>query len=171
MNVNHPSIIKINTITYAVAYVFAVPHGDLVSKLKSNEIVAAQHAAFYIARKHLDVSLSTIAHVIGNRTHCTVTNGCERADKRMRLNPDYRDMVARAENLFLNWGKNPSFDSRIRLIATQGPDAEPVPQPKTIAVQSQARDNIDCPEDREMRAMISKGSSAFGARLQRENAA
>lgn len=170
-----PGVDRIKTIAYAASFVFGIPADRLMSTHRASEYTQPRYAAFYVARKSTGAMMSVIGAALGHH-HTTVSNGVLKAEQRIEVDPAYRASVERVEDICKQWGVDPEFDALVvrAALGVSDDDPEPAPVAPVVPVEPAcpvARDNIDCVEDREMRAMIAKGTRRFAKVLSRGDAA
>ncbi len=79
-----------------VAFEFDVKKEEILSKKRNKEISLARYVAMYLMRKLLDIPLTKIGHITGNRNHATVIHGYNNIVEKLKNNYEFRDRV---ENL------------------------------------------------------------------------
>ena len=81
----------------AVAEVFGVPVGTILSPRRSAPVAAARQAVYYVLREALNWTLGEIGHFL-KRDHSTVLSGLRKAGQRLASDPDFatrlRDVLA-----------------------------------------------------------------------------
>ena len=84
------SIEKIKTI---VADYYNLSTTQLVSKVRTNNIATARHIAMYLCRSILDVPFIQIGQEFGGRDHSTVINACEKIEKSLKTDEQYKKAI------------------------------------------------------------------------------
>ena len=82
--------ITIEKIKMAVASYYNISPTRLESKTRTADITVARHIAMYLCRTILDASLSKIGAAFGGKDHSTVINACEKVDKLLKEDEDYK---------------------------------------------------------------------------------
>ena len=84
------SIEKIKTI---VADYYNLSTTQLTSKVRTNNIATARHIAMYLCRSILDVPFIQIGQEFGGRDHSTVINACEKIEKSLKTDDQYKKAI------------------------------------------------------------------------------
>ena len=72
---------------------FGIKAEDIGSKKRSAEIALPRQICMYLCREILDMSLSEIGVVVGNRDHSTVIHGCEKIKEDIKNNPELASKI------------------------------------------------------------------------------
>ncbi len=83
-------------IKMVVAEYYNISPNQLISKLRTSNLVVARHIAIYLCRNLLDISLQSIGQAFGGRDHSTVISACEKVENLLKTDNDY---VLVVENL------------------------------------------------------------------------
>lgn len=67
----------------ATAQQFGIPAHDIMSQRRTNDIVHARHAIYWLCRECTPMSLLQIGHQLGKRDHTTILNGIKKTDIRI----------------------------------------------------------------------------------------
>ena len=92
---------KTSSIIAAVAKAWGVKQADIVGPKRIKTIVEPRQAAYLLARKHTPQSFPAIARQFGGRDHTTVIDGVARAERRCQENPDFRQLLMKAESALI----------------------------------------------------------------------
>lgn len=84
----------------AVSSAFDVGPKTLTGRLRTDRASKARHAAFFIMRNHLGMTLEQIGLVFG-RCHQTVMHGCKTAKNMIDTDPNFRKQLNAAMTI---WG-------------------------------------------------------------------
>lgn len=93
--------LKIKDVINAVVDYYGLEKNLLVGKARTQKVATPRHIAMYLCRKHLDVSYLKIGEEFGGRDHTTVLSACEKIDKLIRTNDDYKKAIREIENSLL----------------------------------------------------------------------
>ena len=84
-----------------VARYYGVPVEQLRGKQRDKQIVLPRQIAMYLMREETEAPLLRIGEVLGGRDHSTVLHGCEKIEREMAENDDFRrDVGALREMLY-----------------------------------------------------------------------
>jgi chromosomal replication initiation ATPase DnaA len=87
-------------IIQAVAAVWGVSAGDLVSPRRGRDVAYPRHAGFLLCKRYCDhMSLPMIGRAFGNRGHTTVMHGLVNAERLLKESPIFAGKFAKAESL------------------------------------------------------------------------
>ena len=89
------------TIKEAVNEYYGLSKGQLEGKSRISKIVQARHVAMYLCRKYLDLTFDAIGDIFGKRDHSTVMNACERIEKLIKTDKNYKSAIDQIEDCFL----------------------------------------------------------------------
>ena len=84
------SVDKIKTV---VSDYYNLAPSQLTSKVRTNNIATARHIAMYLCRTILDVPFITIGQEFGGRDHSTVINACEKIEKSLKTDDQYKKAI------------------------------------------------------------------------------
>jgi chromosomal replication initiator protein len=88
-------------IVEAVAKYYGVPVGELKGKARDKQVVLPRQIAMYLMREETEAPLLRIGEALGGRDHSTVLHGCEKIEREMAENDDFRrDVGALREMLY-----------------------------------------------------------------------
>lgn len=76
-------------IKLVVAEYYNISPNQLVSKLRTSNLVTARHIAIYLCRTMLDLPLQKIGEEFGGRDHSTIINACDKVDRLLKKDQDY----------------------------------------------------------------------------------
>ena len=85
-SVSPHSLKAVNILQKAVCSRFHLKISDLKSKSRLKHLVQARNLAIYIARKELNLPLTEIGRLFGNRNHSTVLNSLKNIEKQQQQN-------------------------------------------------------------------------------------
>ncbi len=94
--------ITIKTIKAAVNDFYGLGKGQLEGKARTGNVALARHIAIYLCRKHLDLPFKTIGGAFGNRDHSTIMHSCDKIEKKMKSDKNYRLAVSKIEERFVS---------------------------------------------------------------------
>jgi len=84
-----------------VARYYGVPAEQLRGKAREKQIVLPRQIAMYLMREETEAPLMRIGEALGGRDHSTVLHGCEKIEREMAENDDFRrDVGALREMLY-----------------------------------------------------------------------
>jgi len=84
-----------------VARYYGVPVGELKGKARDKQVVLPRQIAMYLMREETEAPLLRIGEALGGRDHSTVLHGCEKIEREMTENDDFRrDVGALREMLY-----------------------------------------------------------------------
>lgn len=78
-----------------VAYNTGVSVADILSERRTNEIIFARHAVFWLTRETTPLSLLQIGSLTGKRDHTTVLNGIHKTAQRIAMGHPIAEMCLR----------------------------------------------------------------------------
>ena len=88
-------------IVETVARYYGVPSEQLRGKARDKQIVLPRQIAMYLMREETEAPLMRIGEALGGRDHSTVLHGCEKIEREMAENDDFRrDVGALREMLY-----------------------------------------------------------------------
>jgi chromosomal replication initiator protein len=88
-------------IVETVAKYYGVPSDQLRGKARDKQIVLPRQIAMYLMREETEAPLLRIGEALGGRDHSTVLHGCEKIEREMSENDDFRrDINALRESLY-----------------------------------------------------------------------
>ncbi|HLZ48620.1 MAG TPA: chromosomal replication initiator protein DnaA [Candidatus Limnocylindria bacterium] len=77
-------------IVETVAKYYGVPSDQLRGKARDKQIVLPRQIAMYLMREETEAPLLRIGEALGGRDHSTVLHGCEKIEREMSENDDFR---------------------------------------------------------------------------------
>jgi chromosomal replication initiator protein len=84
-----------------VAKYYGVPSDQLRGKARDKQIVLPRQIAMYLMREETEAPLLRIGEALGGRDHSTVLHGCEKIEREMSENDDFRrDINSLREHLY-----------------------------------------------------------------------
>jgi chromosomal replication initiator protein len=89
--------VELRDIAVATARAFSLPLGQMKSRSRRRETVAARGVAMYLARQLTDLSLEQIGRYFGGRDHTTVLHSCRKTEGLLREEPVTQRMVEQVE--------------------------------------------------------------------------
>ena len=88
-------------IAETVARYYGIPLEQLKGKARDRQVVLPRQIAMYLMREETEAPLLRIGEVLGGRDHSTVLHGCEKIEREMAENDDFRrDVGALREALY-----------------------------------------------------------------------
>jgi len=96
---NDDKFISIESIQKIVCKNFSIKLSDLKSKNRSRAVSFPRQIAMYLARKITNQSLPKIAECFGGKDHTTVMHACEKIEKMMEEDNDFRYKINHLINL------------------------------------------------------------------------
>jgi chromosomal replication initiator protein len=88
-------------IVETVARYYGVPSEQLRGKARDKQVVLPRQIAMYLMREETEAPLMRIGEALGGRDHSTVLHGCEKIEREMAENDDFRrDVGALREMLY-----------------------------------------------------------------------
>ena len=88
-------------IVETVAKYYGVPSDQLRGKARDKQIVLPRQIAMYLMREETEAPLLRIGEALGGRDHSTILHGCEKIEREMSDNDDFRrDINALRESLY-----------------------------------------------------------------------
>ena len=88
-------------IAETVARYYGVPIDELKGRARDKQIVLPRQIAMYLMREETEAPLLRIGEVLGGRDHSTVLHGCEKIEREMAENDEFRrDVGALREMLY-----------------------------------------------------------------------
>jgi len=83
----------IDKIKMAVADYYKISTSQLSASIRVSNISNARHIAMYLCRSLLDVPFIKIGDEFGGRDHSTVINACEKVEKLLKTDPNFRQAI------------------------------------------------------------------------------
>jgi chromosomal replication initiator protein len=88
-------------IVETVAKYYGVPSDQLRGKARDKQIVLPRQIAMYLMREETEAPLLRIGEALGGRDHSTILHGCEKIEREMGENDDFRrDINSLREQLY-----------------------------------------------------------------------
>lgn len=97
--IKEKNTITADKIKMVVAEYYNISPHQLVSKLRTSNLVVARHIAIYLCRTLLDISLQSIGQEFGGRDHSTIINACEKVDNLLKTDHDYVIVIENLKKL------------------------------------------------------------------------
>lgn len=85
-----------------VAEYYNISVSQLTSKLRTSSIVVARHIAMYLCRELLNMPLIKIGEEFGGKDHTTVINACEKVNKMLKTDSNYKTAVEELKKMLKN---------------------------------------------------------------------
>lgn len=85
-----------------VAEYYNITTNQLTSNLRTSSIVVARHIAMYLCRDLLNLPLIKIGEEFGGKDHTTVINACEKVNKKLKTDANYKQAVDELKNMLKN---------------------------------------------------------------------
>ncbi len=86
-------------IVETVARYYGVPSDQLRGKARDKQVVLPRQIAMYLMREETEAPLLRIGEALGGRDHSTVLHGCEKIEREMAENDDFRRDVGTLREL------------------------------------------------------------------------
>ena len=83
----------IDKIKMAVADYYKISTSQLSASIRVSNISNARHIAMYLCRSLLDVPFIKIGDEFGGRDHSTVINACEKVEKLLKTDPNFKQAI------------------------------------------------------------------------------
>jgi len=80
-------------IKMTVADYYKLSTSQLSSSVRVSNISTARHIAMYLCRTLLDIPFTKIGDEFGGRDHSTVINACEKVEKMLKVDPNFKQAV------------------------------------------------------------------------------
>ncbi len=90
---NNVNALTIDKIKMAVADYYKISTSQLSASIRVSNISNARHIAMYLCRSLLDVPFIKIGEEFGGRDHSTVINACEKVEKLLKNDPNFKQAV------------------------------------------------------------------------------
>lgn len=87
------NVLSIDKIKMAVADYYKISTSQLSASIRVSNISNARHIAMYLCRSLLDVPFIKIGEEFGGRDHSTVINACEKVEKLLKTDPNFKQAV------------------------------------------------------------------------------
>lgn len=88
---------RITDVITLVCEAFLIDRAHIVGPSRSQRIMRARQAAYFLARKFCDRSYPVIGAALGGRDHSTVIHGVGQCELHMERDPEYRAKVERID--------------------------------------------------------------------------
>ena len=85
--------LTIDKIKMAVADYYKISTTQLSASIRVSNISNARHIAMYLCRNLLDVPFIKIGEEFGGRDHSTVINACEKVEKLLKSDPNFKQAI------------------------------------------------------------------------------
>ena len=85
--------LTIDKIKLAVADYYKISTSQLSASIRVSHISNARHIAMYLCRSLLDVPFIKIGEEFGGRDHSTVINACEKVEKLLKNDPNFKQAI------------------------------------------------------------------------------
>jgi len=97
----HRKSLSPDRIVETVAKYYGVPLDQIKGKARDRQVVLPRQIAMYLMREETEAPLMRIGEALGGRDHSTVLHGCEKIEREMAENDDFRrDVGALRELLY-----------------------------------------------------------------------
>jgi chromosomal replication initiator protein len=97
----HRKSLSPERIVETVARYYGVPLDQIKGKARDRQVVLPRQIAMYLMREETEAPLLRIGEALGGRDHSTVLHGCEKIEREMAENDDFRrDVGALRELLY-----------------------------------------------------------------------
>ena len=97
----HRKTLSPERIVETVARYYGVPLEQIKGKARDKQIVLPRQIAMYLMREETEAPLIRIGEALGGKDHSTVLHGCEKIEREMAENEDFRrDIGALRETLY-----------------------------------------------------------------------
>lgn len=90
---NNSNALTIDKIKMAVADYYKISTSQLSASIRVSNISNARHIAMYLCRSLLDVPFIKIGDEFGGRDHSTVINACEKVEKLLKTDPNFKQAI------------------------------------------------------------------------------
>ncbi len=85
--------LTVDKIKMAVADYYKISTSQLSASIRVSNISNARHIAMYLSRTLLDVPFIKIGEEFGGRDHSTVINACEKVEKLLKTDPNFKQAI------------------------------------------------------------------------------
>ncbi|MCL1925172.1 MAG: chromosomal replication initiator protein DnaA [Defluviitaleaceae bacterium] len=102
LSTKRKKVVDIPLIQRIVANYFNITTDDLTGKKRSKNIAYPRQIAMYLARKLIDMPLTSIGEAFGGRDHSTVIHSCEKIVDSVENNSEIKAIVLEIEKLITN---------------------------------------------------------------------
>ena len=85
--------LTIDKVKMAVADYYKISTSQLSASIRVSNISNARHIAMYLCRNLLDVPFIKIGEEFGGRDHSTVINACEKVEKLLKSDPNFKQAI------------------------------------------------------------------------------
>jgi chromosomal replication initiator protein len=89
--------ITVDDIQRAVCKTWGITQAEMLSDRRAARVAWPRQAAYYLAKRHTQMSFPGIAKRFAFRDHTTIMDGIARAEDRIRDNSTYAEMVRRTD--------------------------------------------------------------------------
>jgi chromosomal replication initiator protein len=97
----HRKTLSPERIVETVARYYGIPLDQIKGKARDKQVVLPRQIAMYLMREETEAPLLRIGEALGGRDHSTVLHGCEKIEREMAENDDFRrDVGALRETLY-----------------------------------------------------------------------
>lgn len=90
---NNSNALTIDKIKMAVADYYKISTSQLSASIRVSNISNARHIAMYLCRSLLDVPFIKIGEEFGGRDHSTVINACEKVEKLLKTDANFKQAI------------------------------------------------------------------------------
>lgn len=90
---SHIKVLATKSLQKEICSRFHIKLSDLKSKARFKNLVMARNIAIYISRKELNLTLSEIGHLFGNRDHSTILNSVKNIEKQQQQNTQISNSI------------------------------------------------------------------------------
>jgi chromosomal replication initiator protein len=95
----HRKSLSPDRIVETVARYYGVPLDQIKGKARDRQVVLPRQIAMYLMREETEAPLMRIGEALGGRDHSTVLHGCEKIEREMAENDDFRRDVGTLREL------------------------------------------------------------------------
>jgi chromosomal replication initiator protein len=95
----HRKSLSPDRIVETVARYYGVPLDQIRGKARDRQVVLPRQIAMYLMREETEAPLMRIGEALGGRDHSTVLHGCEKIEREMAENDDFRRDVGTLREL------------------------------------------------------------------------
>src|SRR5436853_2591224 len=95
----HRKSLSPDRIVETVAKYYGVPLDQIKGKARDRQVVLPRQIAMYLMREETEAPLMRIGEALGGRDHSTVLHGCEKIEREMAENDDFRRDVGAVREL------------------------------------------------------------------------
>ena len=90
---NNSNALTIDKVKMAVSDYYKISTSQLSASIRVSNISNARHIAMFLCRNLLDVPFIKIGEEFGGRDHSTVINACEKVEKLLKTDPNFKQAI------------------------------------------------------------------------------